>query len=138
MIEIEYTGPKVIEALVRELPEFEYKNTKNKILDRCSNKDSKYICCKENNMYAGFLVAYAINQNTYYNWIMGVLPKYREKGCASLMLNFFEKYAHSQGYRKCMVKTMNKYRNMFILLIKNGYEIVDVENNSMIILIKNI
>ena len=54
------------------------------------------------------------------------------------MLNFFEKYAHSQGYRKCMVKTMNKYRNMFILLIKNGYEIVDVENNSMIILIKNI
>lgn len=80
----------------------------------------------------GFLVAYALDDVTYYNWIMGVLPGFREQGCGWHMIDHFEAYAADHGYRKCAVKTMNRYPSMLSLLIRKHYDIISVESDGRI------
>jgi GNAT superfamily N-acetyltransferase len=92
----------------------------------------------ENNEPTGFLIAYALDKKTYYNWIMGVLPEFREKGYGRKLIELFELSAKQKGYATVQVKTMEKFPSMIHLLTTLKYEEIGFDNQGKIILRKNL
>lgn len=133
VIQVIHTEPQSIARLIRDLPEFEIKNTSEEIVERVKDRDGQFIACKSGDQFAGFLVSYALSQNTYYNWIMGILPPFRRKSHASLLMDEFEEYAKRRGYKRCRVKTMNRFHAMLNLLIRRSYNIISVEEDGKLV-----
>lgn len=73
----------------------------------------------------GFKMGYELDKNKFYSWLGGVDPDYREHGIASILMEQQHQYARDQGYKVVQTKTMNKWRSMLILNIKNGFDVID-------------
>jgi GNAT superfamily N-acetyltransferase len=73
----------------------------------------------------GYKIGYKLNDETFYSWLGGVNPAYRGKGIASALMEEQHTYVREKGYKVVQTKTMNKWRNMLILNIKNGFDVVD-------------
>ena len=76
----------------------------------------------------GFKVGYPLNDDDFYSWLGGVVPEARQSGVAQALLDYQENWVRDQGYQRLSVKSMNRYPSMLRFLIKNGYQIVHVEN----------
>lgn len=137
-IRITETNPNVISDLIKAIPEFWNKTSAEEISDRCCGKQPGFWCSWIGDTMAGFLVSYALDDLTYYNWIMGVLPDFRRQGCGTYMIDHFESCVAKYGFRKCAVKSMNRYRSMMALLIRKGYDILLVEADGKIYFEKKI
>ncbi|GIN39356.1 GNAT family N-acetyltransferase [Heyndrickxia oleronia] len=73
----------------------------------------------------GYKIGYAIDKNKFYSWLGGVDPNYRKHGIASMLMEKQHQYLKENGYKVVQTKTMNKWRNMLILNIKNGFDVID-------------
>lgn len=75
----------------------------------------------------GYKIGYPLmeNQNTFYSWLGGVDPHYRKQGIASILMDMQHQHLRQAGYRKVQTKTMNRWRNMLLLNIQYGFDIVD-------------
>ena len=71
----------------------------------------------------GYKIGYEINTYTFYSWLGGVDPAYRNQGIASSLMEKQHQFLKDNGYRVVQTKTMNKWRNMLVLNIKNGFDI---------------
>jgi GNAT superfamily N-acetyltransferase len=78
----------------------------------------------------GFKIGYRYNATTFYSWVGGVLSSYRNKGIAKKLAEKQEKWAKTNNYSRLSTKSMNKYKPMIILNLKNGFDIVQVYTNS--------
>lgn len=56
-----------------------------------------------------------------------MLPAHRGHGLAQKMLNSQEAWVKQHHYHRIQVKTMNRFRAMLCMLIKNNYHIIDIE-----------
>lgn len=83
-----------------------------------------------NDQLIGFKVGYPYNEKTFYSWIGGVLSKYRQQGIGTQMLKIQEKFAGNNGFKKLRTKSMNTYKAMVILNLKNGFYITNVYTNT--------
>ena len=83
----------------------------------------------DNDMLIGFKVGYPYNNDTFYSWVGGVLPNYRQKGIANELAIQQETIAKSQGFKKLRTKSMNQYKPMMILNLKRGFDIVKFYTN---------
>ncbi|MBV7316037.1 GNAT family N-acetyltransferase [Shewanella sp. NIFS-20-20] len=72
---------------------------------------------------AGFKLGYALNEHTFYSWLGGVLPEFRQLGLADSLLVQQQDWACTKGYRTIEVKTKNRFAAMLQLLIKHQYQI---------------
>ncbi|GGE60173.1 GNAT family N-acetyltransferase [Priestia taiwanensis] len=90
----------------------------------------------------GYKVGYKLNQDTFYSWLGGVNPSYRGAGIASALMEAQHEYLWKKGYKVVQTKTMNRWRNMLILNIKSGFDIVhtyiDKQNEVKIVLEKKL
>ncbi|MEH7522412.1 GNAT family N-acetyltransferase, partial [Bacillus sp. JJ1503] len=73
----------------------------------------------------GFKIGYALDDNKFYSWMGGVDINYRKFGVASTLMEKQHQYVRELGYSVVQTKTMNKWRNMLILNIKNGFDVID-------------
>ncbi|MCF7859798.1 MAG: GNAT family N-acetyltransferase [Candidatus Cloacimonetes bacterium] len=124
--------------LLNFIPEFTHKTTTQEISERIKGKDHDFIIVHEKSEPAGFLVAYNIDQKTYYNWIMGVLPKFRRKGYGRKLIELFESIAKEKGYTVVQVKTTDKFKAMQRLLAEKNYKEIGKDEEGKIILRKNL
>lgn len=86
-----------------------------------------------NNSPAGFMVSYdEYNDGSFYIWLAGVLPEFRNKGVFSIMKDYQEKWAKEKGYKSIKIKTWNKRIEMRITLAKAGYNIIGFEEKDNI------
>jgi GNAT superfamily N-acetyltransferase len=131
MIKIVHTNPDVVAGVIEKLPEFPYKTTVIEIADRSNKNNALLLLAKEKDEDAGFLVAFPITESIYYNWIMGVLPAFRRRGISNMLMDEFERYSLEYGYAKCLVKTMNRYRNMLRLLVNRNYNIIGFDGSKI-------
>ncbi len=127
-----------IDEILNSIPEFSHKTTTEEIQKRIEGKDHDFIIAHENNEPAGFLIAYNIDQKTYYNWLMGVLPEFRRKGFGRQLLEKFESIAKEKGYSAVQVKTMVKFKAMQRLLEEMDYHEIGHDEEGKIILRKNV
>ena len=75
----------------------------------------------------GFKIGYEESPQQFYSWLGGVVPEARGKGLARRMLHRQEAWVQDSDYTAVRVKSRNRYRAMLILLLSEGYEIIDIE-----------
>lgn len=76
------------------------------------------------NKPAGFKLGYQHDKETFYSWLGGVLPEMRGLGLAEVLMKSQHDWCKNCGLKKVQTKTKNKWRNMIILNLKNGFEII--------------
>ena len=90
----------------------------------------------------GYKIGYELNSKIFYSWLGGVDPNYRNLGIASTLMEKQHNYLKEKGYKIVRTKTMNRWRNMLLLNIKNGFNIIetyiDEKGQHKIILEKNL
>jgi predicted GNAT superfamily acetyltransferase len=97
-----------------------------KVLHRLRTMRPMYIACvQDSDALVGFKIGYAIDKNVFYSWLGGVDERYRGKGIAAQLMTQQHDWCKRQGFKKIRTKTMNKWRNMLILNIKAGFDIVE-------------
>ncbi|MEM7373886.1 MAG: GNAT family N-acetyltransferase [Bacteroidota bacterium] len=76
---------------------------------------------------AGFKVGYEREYDgTFYSWMGGVLPVFREQGIATQLADRQEAWARDQGYTAVRFKTRNRFKNMLYFALGRGFEIIEV------------
>ncbi|WP_299119122.1 GNAT family N-acetyltransferase [uncultured Tenacibaculum sp.] len=99
-------------------------------LERIQSKEKVFsIIAYYNNNPVGFKIGYQYDTNTFYSWVGGVLAQYRKKGIASKLAKLQENWALQNGFKKLRTKSMNKFKPMLILNLKNGFDIIQVYTN---------
>lgn len=77
----------------------------------------------------GYKMGYELDSDVFYSWLGGVDTKYRNKGIGSKLMEIQHQYLIESGYKAVRTKTMNKWREMLILNIKNGFDVIDTSAN---------
>ena len=98
--------------------------------DRITSKeDVVSLIAYQNEIPVGFKIGYRYNENTFYSWVGGVLPKFRKQGIAKQLADKQEFITKEKGYTKLRTKSMNRFKPMLILNLKNGFDIVQLYTN---------
>ncbi|WP_342607159.1 GNAT family N-acetyltransferase [Vibrio tritonius] len=113
-----------IDALI---PEFDGRNTRERLNERLSGIPHLILLAKIDGQIVGYKVGYQLSSLEFYSWIGGVIPSHRQQGVASELRRYQEQWARTSGYQFITVKSMNEYPNMLRLLIASGYQITDYE-----------
>jgi GNAT superfamily N-acetyltransferase len=78
----------------------------------------------------GFKLGYELNNNSFYSWLGGVHSAYRGFGIAYELMKQQHEWCDTMGYKSIETKTMNQWKDMLSLNIKNGFEITGTELNT--------
>jgi predicted GNAT superfamily acetyltransferase len=99
-------------------------------IERISTKeDVVSIIAYKNEVPVGFKIGYRYNESIFYSWVGGVLLNHRKEGIAKQLAETQESTAKEKGYSKLRTKSMNRFKPMLILNLKNGFDIVQVYTN---------
>lgn len=83
----------------------------------------------QNDIPVGFKIGYRYNETTFYSWVGGILPNCRKKGFGKKLAQRQEQWAKLNLFTKIRTKSMNRYKPMMILNLKNGFNISSVYTN---------
>jgi len=78
----------------------------------------------------GFKIGYPVENNTFYSWIGGVNSEFRNIGIGKQLATLQENYAIEKGFSVLKTKSMNRFKPMMILNLKNGFNITKVYTNT--------
>ncbi|MYL56760.1 GNAT family N-acetyltransferase [Virgibacillus halodenitrificans] len=115
----------------------------NTLISKAKNKlKIIFTLALENEEVIGYKIGYELERNGFYSWLGGVDESHRNKGIASKLMTQQHLYLKEKGYKIVQTKTKNKWRNMLILNIKNGFDVIgtytDSEGEPKIILEKRL
>ena len=94
-------------------------------------EDVLIVLCYNSDMLVGFKIGYRYNETTFYSWVGGVLLSFRQKGIAKHLAKLQEENVTTKRYSKMRTKSMNRFKPMMILNLKNGFNIVQVYTNDI-------
>lgn len=94
-------------------------------------EDLVIILCQDIAKLVGFKIGYKYNETTFYSWVGGVLHEHRRKGIAKRLAQLQEEIVKNKGYQKLRTKSMNRFKPMMILNLRNGFDIVQVYTNDI-------
>jgi predicted GNAT superfamily acetyltransferase len=84
---------------------------------------------KQEENVIGFKIGYELDSRTFYSWLGGVSEDYRKHGIASRLLTLQHQFLKENGYHIVQTKTMNKWRDMLILNIKHGFDVIETNTD---------
>jgi predicted GNAT superfamily acetyltransferase len=81
----------------------------------------------------GYKIGYEINKDIFYSWLGGVDSNHRKDGIATQLMIKQHQILKENGYRTVQTKTMNKWRGMLLLNIKNGFDVTEtyIDDNGL-------
>ncbi|MCF6294937.1 MAG: GNAT family N-acetyltransferase [Flavobacteriaceae bacterium] len=82
------------------------------------------------NKLIGLKIGYPYREDTFYSWIGGVHAEFRRQGVAINLAINQEEYAKTKGFTRLRTKSMNQYKPMMILNLKNGFDIINIYTNT--------
>lgn len=112
------------------IPEFTHVHAATEYENRLGSRNHLILIAANEQQPVGFKVGYEREKGLFYSWLGGILPGYRRMGLAQQLMELQEFWAQSNNYDSIMVKSMNRFPGMLILLIKNGYQIVDLDRST--------
>tara|TARA_R110002073_G_scaffold108336_9_gene243648 strand:+ start:79921 stop:80394 length:474 start_codon:yes stop_codon:yes gene_type:complete len=92
-------------------------------------QDVILVLCFDGKTLVGFKVGYRYDENTLYSWVGGVMSEYRNNGIANRLIKIQQDWAKEKGYKRVRTKSMNRFKPMMVLNLKNGFDIVKVYTN---------
>lgn len=131
-VEIETTTeltPDLLNCLLdihQQIPEFDKPYPESEYQLRLNHKPVLIMFIKVEGELAGFKLGYELNDSTFYSWLGGVIPEYRNLGLAQHMLQAQEAWARECGYQYIEVKTLNRFSSMLAMLTASRYKITNV------------
>jgi predicted GNAT superfamily acetyltransferase len=72
----------------------------------------------------GYKLGYRRNREVFYSWLGGVLPEQRRRGVARELLQRQHAWCRSQGYRRVRTDTTNAFRDMLLLNLRAGFDVI--------------
>lgn len=78
----------------------------------------------------GFKLGYEKEKKEFYSWLGGVLPECRGIGIAEDLMKAQHQWCKKQGYKKITTQTQNRFKNMLLLNLKEGFEITGTKQSS--------
>ena len=118
-------------ALATRIPEFDAGGGELDLREfqhRLSGRNGLVLIALLGNEPVGFKAGYdRYGDGSWYSWMGGVLPGFRAKGVAVALLHAQETWAIAAGFERIYVKTRNRHRAMLRLLVKQGYDILQVQ-----------
>lgn len=109
------------------IPEFGASQSRNVYEQRLLDRPHLILIARDVEKPVAYKVGYEEDEQTFYSWLGGVLPGYRRVGLAQQLLELQEAWVEHAGYKRITVKSRNRFSGMLILLIRNGYQIQEVE-----------
>ena len=113
----------------KKIPEFK-ETPAEKLLgkDRYQGKKTLFLVAYIGKAAVGYMAAYdKFNDKSFYCWMTGVVPDYRNYGVLSEMMNYLFKWAYLNKFIKIKIKTRNERREMLAHLVKRGFFFTSVE-----------
>lgn len=127
-IEIKSGSLEEVVAISKEIPEFENPPEAEAYRKRLAGKRFLILIAYINGHAAGFKVGYdKEHDGSFYSWMGGVLPEYRQVGVARKLANDQEAWAKKEGFTRIRFKTRNKHKAMLLFAINNDFLIISVE-----------
>lgn len=115
--------------LSNQIPEFDTPYGMDEY-ERRLNESALILTAELNGSPIGFKVGYdRFKDGSFYSWMGGVLPDYRQSGVASALADVQEKWAKENGYNTIKLKTRNKHEAMIAFAIDRGFDITETEPN---------
>ena len=118
---------KDIAIIEAQIPEFSSPKKLVDIRERLAQSHFLLLISYYHDEPIGYKLGYALSDDIFYSWLGAVLPAHRGHGLAQKMLNAQEAWVKQHHYHRIQVKTMNRFRAMLSMLIKNNYHIIDIE-----------
>jgi predicted GNAT superfamily acetyltransferase len=72
----------------------------------------------------GYKIGYERKAKSFYSWIGGVDPNYRNRGIATELMKRQHEWCRRKGYQTVRTHTKNKWRDMLILNLRHGFDII--------------
>ncbi len=114
-------------ALSQLIPEFENPASAETYRNRLEGRDH-LIVLAEIDEPCGFKVGYdREGDGTFYSWMGGVLPDYRQNGVARALADEMEHYCREQQYTHLRMKTRNEHKAMLQFAVRNGFYITGLK-----------
>lgn len=83
------------------------------------------LIAKDCDRVIGFKIGYQYAEDTFYSWLGGVHADYRGKGVATQLMERQHGMVRGLGYAKIRTISRNKRREMLLLNIKFGFDVVE-------------
>jgi len=74
----------------------------------------------------GFSTGFELKPNTFFSWLIGVLPQYRRTGIATQLHEAEVAWAREHGYKYIRMECQNGHRPILHLCIATGFNIVGI------------
>lgn len=119
-----------VTGIHKQIPEF-FETPADRLLgyDRYKNKKTLFLAAYIGNSPVGYLVAYdRFNDKSFYCWITGVIPAFRNQGVLTEMMNYLFKWAYTNKYSKIKLKSRNERREMNAYLVRRGFFFTSIEH----------
>lgn len=84
----------------------------------------------EDDEVVGYKIGYEERRDRFYSWLGGVAPEFRRHGIGSALMMRQHDWCRSQGYRCIRTHTKNKWRDMLILNLRHGFDIIGTYTDS--------
>ncbi|TQR21624.1 GNAT family N-acetyltransferase [Psychrobacillus vulpis] len=88
-------------------------------------KNILILVAKDADQVVGFKIGCEIDNQKFYSWLGGVHSDYRGKGIASHLMRQQHDLVKSLGYTKIRTISRNKRREMLLLNIKFGFNVIE-------------
>lgn len=88
------------------------------------NEDLLTLMVYDDDVPVAFKIGYRQDPDTFYSWLGGVLSEHRRQGLAAQLMQHQHNWARAQGYRFIQTKTLNRWRDMLVLNLRNGFDVM--------------
>ncbi|NMH66685.1 GNAT family N-acetyltransferase [Shewanella salipaludis] len=116
--------------LCAQIPEFDSPRSHEEYSERLPPRRSLLLLAKIQGEPAGFKLGYALDDNTFYSWLGGVLPDFRQLGLGKALLTCQEDWARTRGYRNIQVKSRNRFPAMLCMLLSQQYRVTSLQTDA--------
>lgn len=127
----ESIGPKEVEqiASLKEIGGGEW-DEKWFSSNVCNHTKTLLATAEVEGRIVGYKLGWEEDAWSFYSWLGGVLPEYRGIGIAKALMEAQHSWCREKGYHKVVTKTQNRWREMLILNIKSGFQIIGTHESS--------
>jgi predicted GNAT superfamily acetyltransferase len=102
-----------------------FQTSSEAIREKMEKVENLLVCVAlSNDKVVGFKIGYEQGKEEFYSWIGGVDSVYRQKGIGSTLMKMQHDWLKERGYQVVTTKTKNKWRNMLILNLRHGFDVI--------------